>query len=606
MAVSPHSDSTTPPPSQPMGQYYLLEKIARGGMAEIYKGLAYDLHGIKRTVVIKKILPQAAANREFIDMLIAEAKIAVMLSHGNIAQIYDLGKSGDDFFIVMEYVEGRSMSQLQRECATRQMPIPIPIACHLCAEVASGLDYMHQRTDDRGQPLHIVHRDVSPQNVLISYSGTVKIIDFGIAKARTKLEDTEIGILKGKFAYMSPEHASGDPIDHRSDIFSLGVILHEMLTGKRLFKAKENRETLKNVRRAEVPPPSSLRADIPAELDALVLRALAKERADRYPRAALLRDELHKILIQHYPQFRDHQLADFLKELFVAEAPNDEEEPENKTPFLIIDHTQSAISGEDRSDLPLLEDPVPSMMAEFMLPSAPEATVLSPQEQDDSAGEAIVEETEQSVTMSQPVFAQWPRSLLWILLCGLLGGAWWWQQEHWSSAAWWHRMFPAMDVRQVPADATPAAVASFTITSTPPGATIYLDDVETGLRTPAVLTNVIPNRAHTIGVHLYGYQYWSAEKTVAPATHETLSVGLEIDYGRLTVVTTPAGAQVSMNGRVIGLSPLQYEMLRPGEIVEVTLALPGYESVTHTSRVQPGHTIDIRQALERIRTKVPR
>jgi serine/threonine protein kinase len=224
-----------------LGQYFLIKKIAQGGMAEIYKGMASDIHGIQRTVVIKKILPHIAANKEFVDMLVSEAKIAVHLSHGNIAQIYDLGRAGTDYFMVMEYVDGRSLSQIHKRRLKLGELIPLEYILFIASEVANGLDYMHKRTDKAGRPLGIVHRDISPQNIIISYSGTVKIIDFGIAKAAFKVDDSESGILKGKFAYMSPEQARGEDIDSRSDIFSLGVILHELTSGRRLFKDKDNK-----------------------------------------------------------------------------------------------------------------------------------------------------------------------------------------------------------------------------------------------------------------------------------------------------------------------------------------------------------------------------
>jgi len=210
-------------------------------------------------------------------MLVDEAKIAVKLNHGNIAQIYDLGKAGDDYFIVMEYVDGQNLSRINKKLLRLGKRIPLPILCAITAEVASGLNYMHRKSDESGGSLNIIHRDISPQNIIISYSGTVKIIDFGIAKAAVKVGHTESGILKGKFAYMSPEQARGDKIDPRSDIFSLGVIFHELLTGKRLFKSSDNKETLKNVRRAKVIPPSELNPDLPKAIDEIALKALVKD-----------------------------------------------------------------------------------------------------------------------------------------------------------------------------------------------------------------------------------------------------------------------------------------------------------------------------------------
>ena len=327
------------------GQYQLLEKIAQGGMAEIFKGKALDSQGLERPVVIKRILPHIAASQEFVQMLIDEAKIAVMLNHGNIAQVYDLGKVGDDYFIVMEYVEGKSISQIMKRLKLIGQLIPIPFAMALCSEIANGLDYMHRKTDDEGHPLHIVHRDISPQNVILSVYGTVKIIDFGIAKAKNKVSITDSGVLKGKFAYMSPEHAEGMKLDNRNDIFSLGVILYELLTGERLFKGKTNPETVKRVKKARVPTPSGKRDEIPKALDAIVFKALARDRNQRYTSAGELSQDLHRLQIQIAPEFTPQQLVTFLHDLFPENAPEIyrqqiSQEPTPSRP-LIISQTQN-------------------------------------------------------------------------------------------------------------------------------------------------------------------------------------------------------------------------------------------------------------------------
>ncbi len=334
------------------GQYQLLEKIAQGGMAEIFRGKALDFQGLERQVVIKRILPHIAASQEFVQMLIDEAKIAVMLNHGNIAQVYDLGKVGDDYFIVMEYVEGKSISQVMKRLKTVGQPMPIAFAVAICAEIANGLDYMHRKTDDEGHPLHIVHRDISPQNVILSVYGTVKIIDFGIAKAKNKVTVTDSGVLKGKFAYMSPEHAEGMKLDHRNDIFSLGVILHELLTGERLFKGKNNQETVKRVKKARVSIPSERRPEIPETLDEIVLKALAKDRNQRYQSAGDFSRDLHRLLIQIAPDYTPQQLVEFLYDLFPENAPETykdqlSHEPTPSSPLIV---------GQGRKNSELLEE----------------------------------------------------------------------------------------------------------------------------------------------------------------------------------------------------------------------------------------------------------
>lgn len=301
---------------RPFGHYFILEKIAQGGMAEIFKGLTYDFSGLKKFIVIKRILPHIAVNKDFIKMLIDEAKIAVKLSHGNIAQTFDLGKVADDYFIVMEYVDGRTISQIYKKTVEYKTYIPIPISAYVVSEICNGLDYMHRRKDENGRSLEIVHRDISPQNVILTESGNVKIVDFGVAKAAFKLSEMERGVLKGKFAYMSPEQTEGKNIDFSSDIFSTGVVLWEMLTGRRLFKKKSNPETIESVQTMTVFPPSAYRNDIPSDLDDIVMRALERDPQRRYAAAADMSLDLTKFLLRHYPEFKPNQIGDFFKEVF--------------------------------------------------------------------------------------------------------------------------------------------------------------------------------------------------------------------------------------------------------------------------------------------------
>jgi serine/threonine protein kinase len=304
---------------RPFGQYFILEKIAQGGMAEIFKGLTYDFSGLKKFIVIKRILPHVAANQEFIRMLIDEAKIAVRLSHGNIAQTYDLGKVADDYFIVMEFVPGKTISQMFKKSVAGQKNLSIPISAYIISEICHGLDYIHRRQDDSGKPLGIVHCDISPQNVIVSPSGTVKIVDFGVAKAAFKLSESGGAVLKGKFAYMSPEQTEGVFVEDTSDIFSTGVVLWEMLTGRRLFKRKINSETIEAVRHMTVYPPSAYRNEIPSELDEIVMKALERDPARRYSHASDMGLALTKFNLKHFPGFKPVEIGEFLEGLFQDE-----------------------------------------------------------------------------------------------------------------------------------------------------------------------------------------------------------------------------------------------------------------------------------------------
>ena len=303
------------------GQYELLEKIASGGMAEVFRARRTGVEGFQKTVAIKKILPHIADNDEFITMFADEAKLAAELNHPNIAHIYDLGKiQAGGYFIAMEYVEGTDLRSLLVAGRQSGLPMPIPLAVYVASKVASALDYAHRRRDARGEDLHIVHRDVSPQNILISHEGEIKLCDFGIAKADRKVSQTESGSLKGKLQYMSPEQAWGKPIDHRSDLFSLGSVLHEMLTGERLFRGATDMVVLELVRKAEVVAPSRLNPDVSAALDAVVLKALAREPDARYATGSEMLRDLEAILYSYSPAPGSADVAIYLNRLKEAAA----------------------------------------------------------------------------------------------------------------------------------------------------------------------------------------------------------------------------------------------------------------------------------------------
>jgi len=228
-------------------RYELLRLLATGGMAELFLAKQTALEGFEKVVVIKQILGHLAEDDEFVTMFIDEARIAAKLSHPNIVQIYDLGKSEGTHYIVMEYVSGRNVQHMINKTEEDNGLLPMEHVCRVMAGVCDGLYYAHSRKDYDGKALDIVHRDISPQNILVGFNGTVKIVDFGIAKASTQLAQTRAGVLKGKYAYMSPEQVRGAAIDHRSDIFSVGLVMYEMLTGQRAFERESSLETLKAI-----------------------------------------------------------------------------------------------------------------------------------------------------------------------------------------------------------------------------------------------------------------------------------------------------------------------------------------------------------------------
>ena len=302
------------------GRYLLLERIAAGGMAEVFKAKSYGVAGFEKLLVIKKILPHLSQNERFVTMFIKEAKIAVNLNHKNVVQVFDLGKVADDYYIAMEYVHGKDLREITRACAKKRIPLPLSLACYLLAEIAAGLDYAHRRKDIDDQPLNIIHMDISPQNVLVSFEGDVKIADFGIAHAVGGDGKMKGGVLRGKYAYMSPEMATGKPVDQRTDIFSAGVILHELITGRRLFYEADEVRTIENVRKCAVPLPSGINPQVPPKLEQVTMKALTADPDKRYQTAEELRADLTEVLFGFSRVVDAGDLARFFRKVFAKEA----------------------------------------------------------------------------------------------------------------------------------------------------------------------------------------------------------------------------------------------------------------------------------------------
>mgnify|MGYP003449613770 FL=1 len=303
----------------PFGKYYLLERVNVGGMAEVFKAKATGVEGFERLVAVKRILPSIAEDEEFITMFVDEAKIAVQLTHANIGQIFDLGRVDGSFFIALEYVHGKDLRAMFNRTRQRGEVLPIPLSCYVIMKLCEGLDYAHNKHDTSGRFLNLVHRDVSPQNILVSYEGEVKIIDFGIAKAAGKAGRTQAGILKGKFGYMSPEQVNGLEIDRRSDVFGVGICLYELLTGERLFVAESDFATLEKVRAVDIMPPSTYNRRIPEELEQIVMRALARDRDVRYQSALQLHDDLQAFMHTSGNLFSRKDLGSYMHRMFASE-----------------------------------------------------------------------------------------------------------------------------------------------------------------------------------------------------------------------------------------------------------------------------------------------
>ena len=303
----------------PFGKYLLLDRISVGGMAEVFKAKSYGVEGFEKIIAIKRILPTMGEDRDFIKMFIDEAKIAGQLAHANICQIFELGRIDGSHFIAMEYIWGKDLLQIQNRLRKIKQQMPIQMACFSIAKVLEGLDYAHRKRDPLGRPLEIVHRDCSPQNVLVSYEGEVKVIDFGIAKATSRNSRTMAGVLKGKFGYMSPEQVRGLPLDRRSDIFAIGTMLYECLTGERLFQGETDFSTLEKVRNVDVQNPRAINPNIPEAIERIIMKALAKDVDDRYQWCSEMLADLQAFLMSQEVVFTAKSLASWLKEVFTGE-----------------------------------------------------------------------------------------------------------------------------------------------------------------------------------------------------------------------------------------------------------------------------------------------
>jgi serine/threonine protein kinase len=301
------------------GRYLLLDKVASGGMAEVWRGKIMGESGFQRMVAIKKILPHVSEDKDFIAMFTDEANITVQLQHSNIGQVYEFAKREDIFFIAMEYISGKDVKGIWSHMRQRKTFIPPELSCFIVQKMAEGLSYAHNKRDNFGNTLGIVHRDVSPQNVLVSWDGEVKVIDFGIAKAEDKQSSTRAGTLKGKFAYMSPEQIRGLKLDGRADTFALGVCLYELLTGERGFSAESEFSLLEKVRNVEIKPPTMVNRDIPPELERIVFKALAKDRDDRYLDASDLAEDLQRYLLSRGKPPSNNALGEFLRQNFTVD-----------------------------------------------------------------------------------------------------------------------------------------------------------------------------------------------------------------------------------------------------------------------------------------------
>ncbi len=359
---------TPPKPAlQRYGRYVLVDRLGAGGMAEVFRAVATGPEQFQRVVVVKRVLPHLSENSSFVQMFIDEATLCGRLSHPNIIQVYEFGQQDDTYFIAMEYVEGRNLSNILTRLVSRGQLVPVNVTAEIVRQSCLGLGYAHALKSPDGKALGIVHRDVTPSNIMIAYTGAVKLLDFGIARVadEARTSTTDAGQVKGKSSYLAPEQLkAGAPIDGRVDIFTVGIVLHEALTGKRLFKGTNPLQTMKLVQEMEVPTPSKVNPAVPRRLDEIVMRALQRKPEARYASANDMAEALEQFLIEQ--RFSSQELPKFMTALFPGEGggvslPQAELKalmaapPSRSLPALTAEALgETPVSGEDETATPVL------------------------------------------------------------------------------------------------------------------------------------------------------------------------------------------------------------------------------------------------------------
>lgn len=556
------------------GKYLLTEKVAVGGMAEIYKAKTYGVDGFEKELAIKRILPHCSADKDFISMLVDEAKLSVLLSHANIVQVYDLSKVGDDYYIAMEFIHGPNLRDIMYRCREGGVPLSTDIAVYIASEMCKGLDYAHRKTDQENRPLNIVHRDISPQNILISYEGEVKIVDFGIAKAAMNISHTLAGILKGKIAYMSPEQAMGKTVDSRTDIFSTGILLYEMLTGTKLFTGESQFEVLKKIRTTRITL-DSLPEIIPEDLRPIVVKALAYEPDERYQNAGDLQIELTKYLYSKHVDFSPRKLAAFIKKLFAKEIRDEQAEKarevaqEGLTSTMNIEEGAKQVSIVHREGVSLEADtdttgkkPAEKKFETVITPSEGAPPEIPPEA---PPIPAAAERPKKKRSVRNAIAA--------IILIGAVSYG-------------LFKFVPGLRFWEAPEEVPEEEVlptGSVSITSEPAGAKIIIDGKDTGRVTPTVIEDLEADKTYNIRLEKKDMSPAEGPVAIKEDKRATLSLKLEPPTGTLNVISEPDGAAIALDGKLTGKStPSTLERLKLNTDLRITLAKPDYEDFEQT------------------------
>ncbi len=524
-------------------------------MAELFLALQKSVAGFEKLIVIKRILPSMNQDKAFIEMLLHEARIAATLSHPNIVQIFDVGSAENLYFIAMEHVHGEDIRSIVRQMKTMNVPeFPLEHALAIALGMCAGLSYAHEKPDLDGTPLGIVHRDISPQNVVITFSGDVKIVDFGIAKSDNKMAgDTKSGKLKGKVPYMSPEQARGEVIDARSDIFATGVMLFELTTGKRLFKGASEFETLKLICEREYPRPSQIRPAYPPNLERIVMKALAKERGERYQTAREMQADLEQFVREERIPVSNIALSQFMGGLFQDK---------------IASQKEALLQGKQLADIIEQQQPQDSQL-----------DLSQPNLSTPAASNTV---TDLNANRSKTGLFVGLAAVL-LLLGGGIGGTVWFMK---------HKQQPVQAGNINPPPPIPVAKGAIEITSNPPGASIWVNgDLKTET-TPATLTQ-LPTGGAPIEIKLTMDGFEATKQTVTlteAAPKGAVKADLKKGSVVLTVTVLPANvkATVSLDGKKY--DGLTVDSISSGDQHKVTVSANGYQDYTTSFIGNPQET----------------
>ncbi len=517
------------------GKYTLLRVLAKGGMAELFLAIQKSVAGFEKLIVIKRILPSMNQDKAFIEMLLHEARIAATLSHPNIVQIFDVGSAEGLYFIAMEHVHGEDIRSIVRGMKAKGVPeVPLEHALAIATGMCAGLAYAHEKKDFDGTELGIVHRDISPQNVVVTFSGDVKIVDFGIAKSDNKMAtETKSGKLKGKVPYMSPEQARGEVIDARSDIFATGVMLFELTTGKRLFKGASEFETLKLICEREYPRPSQVRPGYPADLERIVMRALEKDKNSRYQSAREMQHDLEEFVRSNRLPVSTIALSQFMQSLFEDKLQSQKE---------------ALLQGKQLADIIEQQSPPELDMSQALL-STP------------AAAHTVTDLPARRGTMMFGAIAAV------LLLAGGIGGTVWFMKQKQQKAQ------AALNTPVVK-----VAKGAIEVTSDPPGAAIWINGDMRPEVTPATI-NQLPTGGRAIDVKLTkdGFESEKQSVTLTDAAPKS-AVKATLKKGSVVVDVTllPAGLKptLSLDGKKYDATEI--DSISSGEQHKLVVSAPGY------------------------------